>query len=313
MKVEIKLNLQLTDEKISLLMAHSFYNIMNVLITDFQLLGKIINSSETTQKSLDACHKLVNAFDNREKTLLEIQNSEQYLSIFRSDMDGVVEKVLANSSFSPENRKFVDDSLKNIENILHVFSIRVREAIAWRQAKSEWIFILFEEIRDNLRGFLDAATKNASDRFGVAYSPSEQTEKDYFVDMQFHSHNGENAAILPFLIQDTFRDLVANARKYTPVGGKISATLDVDEKSIKLEVSDTGRGIPEGEIEKAVDYGFRGSNTLPEETKGGGFGLTKAYYFCKSLGGRMWIDSELGKGTAISMVIPRPPETGNSQ
>ena len=100
------------------------------------------------------------------------------------------------------------------------------------------------------------------------------------------------------------RDITANARKYTKPGGRISCSLVMNESGLEMTVTDNGRGIPEKEIEKVVDFGFRGSNTAAAETKGGGYGLTKAYYFCKKAGGRMWIDSQLGAGTTIRIIIP---------
>jgi len=100
------------------------------------------------------------------------------------------------------------------------------------------------------------------------------------------------------------RDLIANARKYTPPGGEITAALYQDAHGTKFLVKDTGRGIPPAEIEQVVHFGKRASNVSTVRTLGGGFGLTKAFLVTKQFGGRFWIGSELGKGTNISIWLP---------
>ena len=110
---------------------------------------------------------------------------------------------------------------------------------------------------------------------------------------------------LPSLLNDSFRDLTANARKYTLPGGHIVSKLIEHENKLILTVADNGRGIPESEIPRVVEYGYRASNTSEGETKGGGFGLTKAYYACKRFSGKMWIESEVGVGTTVTMELPK--------
>jgi signal transduction histidine kinase len=104
------------------------------------------------------------------------------------------------------------------------------------------------------------------------------------------------------------RDLIANARKYTAPGGHITAALYEDAEALRFLVEDTGRGIPEGELEKVVQFGQRASNVGEVRTMGGGFGLTKAFLVTKQFGGRFWLASQLGVGTRVRIQIPRPSE-----
>ena len=103
-----------------------------------------------------------------------------------------------------------------------------------------------------------------------------------------------------------FRDLIANARKYTPPGGIINAGLRDDGKQITLVVEDNGMGIPTDEIEKVVDFGYRATNARDRRTCGDGFGMTKAYATVRRFNGRFWIKSSVGAGTKITIRIPRP-------
>ena len=63
-------------------------------------------------------------------------------------------------------------------------------------------------------------------------------------------------------------------------------------------------------VERLVLFGKRAANVSHRVTRGGGFGLTKAYYITRRYHGRMWIDSETGKdgskGTRIEIRIPNP-------
>ena len=109
---------------------------------------------------------------------------------------------------------------------------------------------------------------------------------------------------MPAVLQDVMRDLILNARKYTNLGGTIIAGLVDDGTNLCFVVNDNGRGIPTDQIEQVVQYGQRARNVQDRETKGGGFGLTKAYYVTKQFGGRMWIESEEDRGTTITISIP---------
>nr|WP_240544875.1 ATP-binding protein [Ectothiorhodospira shaposhnikovii] len=112
---------------------------------------------------------------------------------------------------------------------------------------------------------------------------------------------------MPAVFNDVIRDLVANARKYTPPGGRILSGLDDDGQRIRFVVEDTGVGIPPGQVEDVVKLGFRADNVQNRRTYGGGFGLTKAYWVTQRLQGRMWIDSRLDQGTRIEIQFPRAP------
>jgi len=110
---------------------------------------------------------------------------------------------------------------------------------------------------------------------------------------------------MPAVLQDVMRDLIANARKYTDLGGIIITGLDDDGENLCFVVEDNGRGIPADQIEQVVEYGMRATNVKDKETKGGGFGLTKAFFVTCQYNGRMWIESEEGRGTTITLQIPR--------
>ncbi|MBI5186288.1 MAG: ATP-binding protein [Nitrospinae bacterium] len=305
MKLEITEPIELSEEETALVAAHSLFNAVNVLASRFLLLENAAGRPGGLSKSLEICRDLISSFHSREKTRESIDHIESLEAVFREEVDHILLKALEDSSFIPARCEEMDKLAKNIEGVMDVLHTRVRELFLLREAPGEWISIQAEDIKSNLRLFLEAVAANSRGRFGIVYEEGDKTDSGYLVQLSLSGVKEDGSMFIPIVLQDTLRDLVANARKYTTVGGRIKALLECNENEVVLEVSDNGLGIPEGEIAKSVRFGYRASNVEDRETKGGGFGLTKAYYVVRKFGGRMWIDSSPGNGTAIMLRIPK--------
>lgn len=305
MKIEITSDLNLADREISRLVTHSFHNIVNVLKTNYEALRGLCGNAGTVENSLKVCGRLTSLLDDKDALIGEVGNGEGLLKAFKADLETVAEIVAADTAFSAKKRREVDESIRNMENILEVFSYRAREVIARKRAVGSWEYILFEDIKANLCEFFEATAQNAKGKFGIAYEAAKQGGKDYLVTFELKGTEEGGAIVIPFMLEDCIRDLAANARKYSRAGTRIGISLVDDGQNITLQVSDAGRGIPENEIGKVVGFGVRGSNTRQDEMYGGGYGLTKAYWLCKSFNGKMWIESAVGKGTTVILRIPR--------
>lgn len=305
MKIEITADLNLAEREISRLVTHSFHNIINVLKTNYEALRGLCGNSGAVENSLRACVRLASLLDDKDALINEVGNGEGLLAAFKADLETVAETIAADTVFSAKKRREVDESIRNIENILEVFSYRMREAVARKRAVGSWEYILFEDIKENLCEFFEATVQNAKGKFGIVYDAAKQGDKDYLLEFEFKGTEEGGAIVIPFMLEDCIRDLAANARKYSRTGTRIGISLVDDGQNITLQVSDAGRGIPEHEIGKVAGFGVRGSNTRQDEMYGGGYGLTKAYWLCKSFGGKMWIDSAVGKGTTVMLRIPR--------
>jgi two-component system, OmpR family, phosphate regulon sensor histidine kinase PhoR len=99
-------------------------------------------------------------------------------------------------------------------------------------------------------------------------------------------------------------NLVENAIKYSPDGGRVVVGAETLESTARFFVSDNGMGIPEGELERIFDKFYR---LDPEMTRGiGGTGL--GLYICSELvrrmGGRIWARSARGEGSEFSFELP---------
>lgn len=103
-------------------------------------------------------------------------------------------------------------------------------------------------------------------------------------------------------------NLISNAIKFTPVGGKVNVELDLlvksDKNILRLSVTDTGVGLNEAEIEKILN-GDRQTTTGTGGEKGYGFGLSLVKHLIEKLNGQMKIQSNIDQGTAFSVDLPQ--------
>ncbi|MFC1620246.1 sensor histidine kinase, partial [Candidatus Neomarinimicrobiota bacterium] len=191
----------------------------------------------------------------------------------------------------------------NIESIFAVLDVRVREILARAQQPDLWVNHNISDLTGNFINLFTAVEQNAGGRYHIVYNIASKHTLDYFVNFGITSVDGDTIC-MPSILQDVMRDLILNARKYTDLGGSIIAGLDDDGEWLSFVVEDTGKGIPADQLGHVVEYGARARNVQDQETKGGGFGLTKAWFVTQQFGGRMWIDSEENEGTTITLQIP---------
>ncbi len=108
-------------------------------------------------------------------------------------------------------------------------------------------------------------------------------------------------------------NLLSNAHKYTPEGGEITFRVRRWEEEGKLyvrwDVIDSGIGISEEDMKRLFTKFFRSSNPRVRDVKGTGLGLTISRRIVELHGGRVEVESELGKGSTFSVLIPVEQES----
>jgi len=104
------------------------------------------------------------------------------------------------------------------------------------------------------------------------------------------------------LIERVFNNLLGNALKYTPNEGTVTISIRDDGDALKCCVADTGEGIPADYINRL----FQKFEQVQGQRKGGtGLGLAIAKFFVESHLGRIWVESEMGKGSQFYFTIPK--------
>ena len=106
------------------------------------------------------------------------------------------------------------------------------------------------------------------------------------------------------LLQQAIYNLVENAIKYTPANGRVSARLIIQGDSILFEVQDTGIGIAPADMPRLFEKFYRGSQREAREQKGTGLGLAIVKSITEKHGGKVWVESELGKGSTFYLQVP---------
>ena len=101
-------------------------------------------------------------------------------------------------------------------------------------------------------------------------------------------------------------NLLSNALKYTPETGEIMIRLDAESEEgfIVISVTDTGIGISPEDQAKLFKSFFRGSNTHLTRASGAGLGLSITKSLVELQGGRIWLNSELNRGSTFYVTIP---------
>jgi len=106
------------------------------------------------------------------------------------------------------------------------------------------------------------------------------------------------------MINTVLRNLISNAIKYTNIGGKIEISAISGEKEMVVTVIDNGVGIKQGALEKLFHIEECGSTPGTQDEEGTGLGLILCKDFVSKHGGKIWAESEPGKGSRFVFTIP---------
>lgn len=116
---------------------------------------------------------------------------------------------------------------------------------------------------------------------------------------------------LPLLLVDEARikqvvdNLLSNAIKFTASGGAIRVSADDMGDFVMVSVSDTGTGIKKENHEKIFEKFFQVDSSLTRQAGGTGLGLAISKVIIEHHGGRIWVESELGKGATFRFLLPK--------
>ena len=114
------------------------------------------------------------------------------------------------------------------------------------------------------------------------------------------------------LIEDLFSNLISNAIKYTPHGGRVTVALGMGNAgAVTFEVEDTGIGMSEADIARLFTQFFRAENAKKLVTEGTGLGLVIVKEILERLDGTIHVSSKMGGGSRFVCRIPGLPNSGS--
>ncbi len=104
-------------------------------------------------------------------------------------------------------------------------------------------------------------------------------------------------------MEQVLKNLLNNTVKYSPDGGTICLSAKKRRSAIEISVADQGVGMTPEQVEKIFKKFYR-VDTSDSAIEGAGLGMTIVKHIVEAHGGKVWVESELGKGTTVKFTIP---------
>jgi two-component system, OmpR family, heavy metal sensor histidine kinase CusS len=124
------------------------------------------------------------------------------------------------------------------------------------------------------------------------------------INLRVSSNDGVSAQLDRTVFQQVMANLISNAIAHTPRGGSVNVTTCVDQELLTVSVSDTGCGIPPKHLSRVFDRFYRVDQARGKSAENAGLGLAIVKSAIIRHGGHVEIDSEVGRGTEVRVVLP---------
>lgn len=236
---------------------------------------------------------------------IELQNEE--LKRLNDDKDRFI-FVLAHDLKSPFNS--ILGFLGLLSENIRIYDIdEIEEQISMINSSALSTFLLLEDL------LIWARSQSRK----ISYEPQEQNILDICVDIvEFFkpTANAKNITINHFtaevitvyadinMLKTVLRNLVSNAIKFTKPGGRIDIYVEKTKTNITISVVDNGIGIAPEKINKLFDISQTHTTKGTMNETGTGLGLFLCDEFVGKHGGKIWVESELGKGSSFKFMLP---------
>ena len=108
-------------------------------------------------------------------------------------------------------------------------------------------------------------------------------------------------------MQRVLYNLVQNSIRHTPPDGSISIRARDAGTVVEVQVCDTGEGIPERELIRVFEWSYRTDRSRSRDSGGSGLELSIARGIVEAHGGRIWVNSDVGRGSTFCFTLPKAP------
>lgn len=225
------------------------------------------------------------------------QTKDKFFSIIAHDLKGPLGGIFSlidiiNSSTSPENiSKYINvvkSSLKSAYNLLE-------NLLNWARLETKTMQFDFQKL-DLLSIISNSIVllKNIAMQKNIALSLQNIDSVIVWADNN--------------MLETIIRNLISNALKFTPFDGEVSVWYEEKENHVEVNIQDTGLGISPENIDKLFRLDLKYSTSGTNGEKGTGLGLILCKEMIETIGGEIWLNSELGKGTTFTFTLQKPKD-----
>jgi len=268
------------------------YFTVTLFITIY-LTTKIVNKLRARENELEEANNKLEEQDRvKSKYILRVSHDlKSSLAAIQSCLNVVLRNIVG--SISKKTRDMISRAeqrtkslLQFVNELLELSSIRI---IALKEMIKEKI-CLFDIIKNQIDFF-----KPMIEQKKIRIRITNNTNNNTYVNI-----NVKDVDLL-------FSNLISNAIRYTPRAGRISLSLnDVNGKNkIQVAVIDSGIGIPKDDLSNIFEDFFRAKNAKIYEKNGTGLGLAIVKQIIERYKGKIWVESEEGKGTKFILILPK--------
>ena len=201
-----------------------------------------------------------------------------YTEMMVDDLDNMNLKEI--QFMAGELKKSANNLYNLLENLLEWS--RIERGITGFDPKT---FLLMPKITDSLQSVLESSNKK-----GIEISLNIPEDMEVFAD--------EN------MLKSTIRNLTTNAVKFTPKGGKVAISATPDDNFVEISIKDNGIGMKKDRLDKLFKLTEQTSRPGTEGEPSSGLGLILCKDFVEKHGGKIWVESEEGKGSVFKFTVP---------
>lgn len=225
------------------------------------------------------------------------ETKDKLLSVIGHDLrspmtsiDQIIELILMryNKVSDEEMRKFLELLQKTSASTLNLLD----DLLLWAQAQGSQKPVQKEVISvDSLLEELLTVSGIVAEKKNIEIEVPAETGVDIFIDKN--------------RILTVLRNLLSNAIKFSHPGSKVTISVQVENDEVIFAVADQGVGISENRIANIFQFGSVRSKTGTSGETGTGFGLSLCKEFVELNGGKIWVESEEGKGSTFSFTVSK--------
>jgi PAS domain S-box-containing protein len=274
----------------------------NVTLFEHSKFGKVIVAIHT---DITASKKAELALKESEIKLRQLNADKvRFISILGHDLKNPFNNILGFTKILTDeiesfNKEEIKDIAKNINKSAHIINKLLEEILLWartEQGKTPFNTQILN-FRDICNNIFEVLKPNA-DAKNIAINCSTEDQLHVFADID--------------ILKTVLRNLMSNAIKFTNPGGTITINAENNVENVIISVSDNGIGISPDDLTKLFKISDVTTTTGTSEEPGTGLGLLLCKELVEKHGGKIWVESEVGKGSNFKFTLPIYSELANA-